>query len=291
MKFVELNKDEKKNWDELVELNHGSLFSLSTFLDSTAENWCVLINDKGTGGMVCAFTKRLGVEILYTPFFIRYSEWVGEKPDFELVKSVLRKRFKVADFNFKSHIFGGKNRVHQELNPTEMHLSDLAKRSLKKANTFQVFQEFIPEKLLACIQTELGKKVPTLNQKTLPLLEKAAQNFQDSRQIQFNLYEDEEWKGGAWFIENERKLYYIKGACEKSVKEKGGMYLLIFQAVLLAQEKGKILDFGGSNVATVREFNIKFGAKDKSYSHVIWNNAPFWWKFFQRLNKILKKNE
>ena len=287
--FQELNKGEKKEWDQLVEKNEGSLFSLSTFLEATAENWCVLYNENKTGGMVCAFTKRLGIEILYTPFFIRYAEWIGEKPDFQVVKKLLKDRFKVATFHFKSFAFGGIERVHQELNPSELRLSDLAKRSLKKANTYQVFREFLPEKLMKCIQQELSKKVATLNPKTLPLLEKVAVSFPDSEQIQFNIYEGEDWKGAAWFIENDRKVYYIKGACEKDVKSNGGMYMLIFQGILYAQEKNKIFDFGGSNVATVREFNIKFGSKDKKYAHVTWNEAPAWWTFLQKMKKLVKK--
>jgi hypothetical protein len=62
---------DKQQWDELVKASAGSVFSQSAYLDATADHWGVLWNDDRSGGIACPFAVKLGVKILYAPFFHR----------------------------------------------------------------------------------------------------------------------------------------------------------------------------------------------------------------------------
>jgi hypothetical protein len=283
MKFIERNQLDVSKWDRLVKTHSKNVFNLSNYLDITAENWCVLITNDFSAGIAIPYTARLGIRTAYTPYFTRYVEWLGESCDSKQLLSFLKGRFKVGSIQIKSLHFGGAQKKHQYLLEEQLNLTENTKRQLKKAQQFPIFKEVQLERLMNLVSQELTKKVPTLNSKTLPILLRVAQQFENNGLHQFNIYDGKELAGAAWFIENEHKVLYLKGACSEHVKKQGGMYRLLFEGISYTFSKGKIFDFGGSNVQGVREFNLKFGAKDALYGLQTWNNAPWWWNLIKAL--------
>ena len=68
MKLIYRNEIDLEKWDALVRSkSDAAVFSLSSYLDAVAENWCVYVDEKYTKGIAVPFTKRLGVKICYTP--------------------------------------------------------------------------------------------------------------------------------------------------------------------------------------------------------------------------------
>ncbi|MNY52863.1 hypothetical protein D3C86_1885730 [compost metagenome] len=84
-------------------------------------------------------------------------------------------------------------------------------------------------------------------------------------------------------METDSTVLYLKGTTTEEAKKSGGMYKLIFTAIEYAHAGQKTLDFGGSNVESVRRFNLNFGAEDVVYSQLSWNNAPLWWKLVKKI--------
>ncbi len=290
MHFVKADSKEiKEQWDRLVLQHNASVFSESRYLNATSENWAILYSDDLRSGMACPYVLKGGVSILVTPFFNRFMEWVGNPvPEEELVKA-LKNEFKVADLQV-GRGFSLDQRIYQRLEPGALKLNQQAKRSINKAKEFSVEQKVMIPEMMQLLQTELAHKIHGISTVTLPILEKLVLRYEDSRLGQFNLYRENEWLGGIWILETDSTVLYLKGTTSEEAKKLGGMYKLMLTAIEYADSKGKIFDFGGSNVESVRRFNLNFGAQDVVYSQLSWNNAPFWWRLVKMMrDKWTKK--
>jgi hypothetical protein len=290
MQFVTLNSgEERKRWDELVTANGASVFSESAYLDATAENWLVLVTAEFKSGMACPYVVKGGVKILVTPFFNRFMEWIGNPiPEEEILKA-LKSEFQVADLQVGKG-FSLNQRIYQNLAPGNLKLNQQAKRSLNKSTQYFVKKEGNIPLMLNLLRSELLNRIHGINEQTLPILEKLVTAYKDKRLQQYNLYKEDEWLGGVWTLESDSTVLYLKGTTTEEAKKSGGMYKLMLTAIEDAASKGKVFDFGGSNVESVRRFNLNFGAQDVVYSQLSWNNAPLWWKMLKTIrDKWIKK--
>lgn len=286
MQLIDSEKLDKNAWDQLVKQHKGSVFSLSAYLDATADNWAVLFNEDQSGGMACPFATKAGVNVLYNPFFHRYTEWIGANmPEETTVHATLREHFRVAEVQWRNTHLKGGDRVHQTVTSGELKYSQQAKRMLKKAANFKVREEYQPEQLLTLLQTELSPRIAGIDVFSLARLKQLAEAFHKHGLRQYNLFLDEIWCGGIWVIEFGETTLYLKGTTTAEAKNSGGMYLLIHTAINDALVNEKTFDFGGSNAEGVRRFNKTFGASDCTYRQVQWNNAPLWWKTLKTLRQ------
>lgn len=290
MHFVKADSKEiKEQWDQLVFQNNASVFSESNYLDATSENWVILYSSDLKSGMACPYVVKGGISVLVTPFFNRFMEWVGEPVSEEELVKVLKSEFKVADLQVGKG-FSGNQRIYQRLESGMLKLNQQAKRSINKAKEFSVKQEVLVPVMMHLLQTELANRIHGISTITLPILEKLVLGYEYSRLGQFNLYRENEWLGGIWILETDSTVLYLKGTTTEEAKKLGGMYKLMLTAIEYADSKGKIFDFGGSNVESVRRFNLNFGAEDVVYSQLSWNNAPFWWRTLKMIrDKWTKK--
>lgn len=290
MQFVKADSTEtKQQWDELV-LRHGAaVFSESIYLDATSEHWAILYTNDFRAGIVCPYAVKGGVKVLVTPFFNRYAEWIGEPvPEEEIIRA-LKNEFPVADLQVGNG-FSQNRRVYQRLETGKLKLNQQAKRSLNKAADYTVTNEVNIPQLMDLLKGELANRIHGINDTTLQVLEKLVSTYQDTRLRQFNLYRGNQWLGGMWILENGSTVLYLKGTTTEEAKKSGGMYRLMLTAIEYAHSQQKTFDFGGSNVESVRRFNLNFGAEDVVYSQLSWNNAPLWWKFLKKIrDKWTKK--
>ncbi len=283
MQLISADAINKTEWDELVRTSGGTVFSLSTYLDAIADNWAVLFTDDRSGGIACPFAVKGGVKILYAPFFHRYTEWIGaNRPSDEALLKKMQELFPVADINCRE-MAGGTEKVHQELTQSHYNPNQQAKRMLKKAQAFQITEEWLPGKLMQLLETELAPRVAGIDTHSLSRLQRLVTDFEHKGMVQLNLWHEDQWQGGLWLIGFEDRLLYLKGTVTAEAKDSGGMYRLMEHAIQKALSENKVFDFGGSNAAGVRRFNLNWGAADRSYQHLRWNNAPLWWKTVKSL--------
>lgn len=290
MQFVSVNsEEEKRRWDELVSSKGASVFSESIYLDATAENWSILYTDDFKSGIACPYVVKGGVRILVTPFFNRFMEWIGDPVPEEEILKALKSEFQVADLQVGKG-FGLNQRIYQNLAPGKLKLNQQAKRSLTKSAEYTVKKEENIPLMMELLRNELLNRIHGINEQTLPILEKLVTSYKNKRLGQFNLYKENEWLGGVWTLETNSTVLYLKGTTTEEAKKSGGMYKLMLTAIEDAGSKGKVFDFGGSNVESVRRFNLNFGAEDVVYSQLSWNNAPFWWRIVKTIrDKWIKK--
>jgi hypothetical protein len=292
VKIIERSHIDIERWNQLVDTTKdASVFSMSWYLDATAENWCVLVDDNYTKGIALPYSIRLGVKKLYTPIFVRYIEWLGVAMDTQTINSLIKKKFANIDVSIKQPLLGDNYTpfTYQEISPSiDRKLGSQAKRSLKKAasKNLEVTKSTNHGGIESIVARELVGKysgIDAVSIKTLSKLFEAAKTEQKS-----SVYEIKE-HGGVVCITNKSSTLYLKGTVSQSCKDAGGMYACLDRAINETISDTKIFDFGGSRIEGVKRFNHNLGGKDVTYFGYTFDNAPIWFKLARRINSKWSK--
>lgn len=283
---------EQQEWDFLVEKHGATVFSQSIYLNALEGSWYILYNEKRTGGMVCPFIVKLGQKILMNPTYHQYSEWVGEGSLDNMVIDFLKTQFKISLLCHKSeNQLLGLEKVewkYQLITNNNFSINTLAKRMLKKSENYLISFNSDVSFVFSRIETDLVGRVQGMNSSNVHVLKQLASNFENRGLISIIAENQKEKVGGIWLLENTNSILYLKGSVEEKAKKDGVMYRLIHEGILLAMDKGKTFDFGGSNVENVRRFNHNLGGTDLKYQQLNWNFAPWWWNLIRKTKHLFK---
>ena len=281
MRFIQREHIDCAKWDALVKSDSSaSVFSLSSYLDAVAENWCVFTDDHYSKGIALPFTYRLGVKTCYTAVFLRYVEWIGEQTvQFDQLISWLQAEFPGGQICIKQDVLGYSSEefVFQRIPVlTERSINSQAKRMLVKSEKagFSIEEATAIDGIQAIIAEELPQKIATINDSSLSVLQQLTANLQSEKLLKIRaVKKDNQLVGGLYLAEfNETVLYF---AMNEAIKQ--------------AQAAGKSFDFGGSRVEGVRRFNVNLGGHDQVYFSYEWNNAPFWFKLLKKARQAWKR--
>lgn len=291
MKLLDQKNIDRKRWDNLVLLSDdATIYNQSIFLDELAENWMLLVNDEYTIGLPIPFAIRLGVKGIYTPNFIRTIDWVGLNSENQQqiileAESILKEKFKSAHLKMVETHFEGMSSdlMFQEVQDV-LSMNSQAKRSIKKfIKSNLVIQNVQIQQVLTVVSEELTEKVKDLNENDINRFESLLTTYPAEKLWVIGVLENNEVVGGLVFIKWKNTFHYVKGGARKSAKDLGAMYAMMELAIKYAFDQNLKVDFGGSNVAGVRQFNAAFGGKDVNYSEWKWDNSPFWFKLLKKL--------
>ena len=86
--------------------------------------------------------------------------------------------------------------------------------------------------------------------------------------------ENNEHLAGAFFMEINNRIIYLKGFSSEEGKKNGAMHFLFDAFIKSQSNQNKVFDFGGSSVVSVARFYKNFGAADCLYLHVHSNRLP-----------------
>lgn len=283
-------------WNKLVEESEGAFFSYAWYLDSVAENWCVLIADDYSKGVALPFTVRMKQEILYVPIFVSYLEWLGEEIDFSAIARMIKDRFRIIETAFKQPVLGSNSEKYicqfVEVGSTPK-VGSQAKRMFKKANKaeYEITINDSFEDVFEIVKEQLNGKFTGLNDTTLIWLrELFATSRSEGTLSCFQLHKNEKLEAGIICMEDKNQLLYVKGASKEEGRKNGAMYQLIQAAIDQAKSSNKTFDFGGSRVEGVRRFNHNLGGEDREYYAYFNDNGPFWFRSLRLIkNRWFKK--
>ena len=286
MKLIEQEHIDRIKWDALVaNTDDASCFSYSWYLDAVAENWCALVDESYTRGVALPYTKRVGIEQLYSPIFGRHIDVIGAITNKEL--SCLEDRFKIMEFACSDHLFGtAEARVHQVIDDfNNRKLGSQAKRSLKKAhqNHLKIVESANYREVLFVIEKELKNKFKGITDTSLNALEQLFLGASNAGGIRVFSVENQSVLGGIVCFEFNNKLLYVKGAVDAESRSNGAMYLALNAAIEFAKTNNLVFDFGGSNLDGVKNFNYNLGGKDQHYTMCTLNNSPSWFKWIKNI--------
>ncbi|TNE53560.1 MAG: hypothetical protein EP338_11090 [Bacteroidetes bacterium] len=291
MKFIQSYELNRERWDGLVNV-HGHLRQSSWFMDICAKKWCALVNEDYSKGLALAYNEVLGKKILYPAIYTRSNEPMGfDIGDLEALLDLLRKEFHIASFQTEvtlESLGTGVERGAKNFQVTDqIDLNQQAKRSLKKAEKNGIEVKKVAWKQgFHLIGEELGSKVTELNEENLERMQLLLSEL-EQREILMcqGIFQEAELRGVMYYIEYKNKRLYLKGACQKAVRDVGGMYLAMERAIGESLENGRYFDFGGSNLDGISRFFKSFGATDRNYHVYEWNRAPKWFNLLRDFNK------
>lgn len=297
MKFIQRKDIDLIKWDALVRSDsENSVFSLSSYLDTVSENWCVLTDEKYSNGIALPFSNKLGIKTCYTPIFVRLLDWCGErKIEDQTLISLLKKEFVAGQLSSSMLLADEKKEdyIYQTIEKNQIvELNSQAKRMLAKFKKSAMACEFITstDEVFRHIYSELPQKVSSLNDQSLGSLEKLVAVLQAENSLKVLVVKEKEIVvGGIFLVEFNGSLLYLKGAFTAESKKEGAMYAIMEKAITYSGKKGLNFDFGGSRVEGVRRFNVNLGGKDCVYYSYNWDNAPFWFKWLKKAKQAWKR--
>ncbi len=281
-------------WDNLVKSNVShTVYNLSSYLDSVSENWCILTNKNHTGGIALPYKIKLGIKFCYTPFFVSFLEWMGTEPsNWNECLELIHREFKSFHLFVKQGFNTEKINIYQTIPADKIpQINSQAIRMLKKFEQSGMSISFTksPEQIIDIIQTELPRKVRSLNTNSLKRLAHLVDQFNQLELAHFvTVKNNEKVVGGLILIQFNETILYLKGAFYPEAKKKGAMYASMQYSIDFAQANNLNFDFGGSQVEGVRRFNLNLGGTDLYYNTLTWDNSPVWFRLAKKINTFIR---
>lgn len=289
MRFLKSNELNKKKWDELSQ--KSTYYSKSYFLDAVAKNWGAYVDENYSKGFALVYNEFLGIKIIYPVFLGRGIEFINLS-EVEINESLIqvKKEFKTTELNSEIELEGFGNTIKRkyQIYSKNHPYNTQCKRMLKKVKQLNFsIQNVSHELLFPIIYDELKEKVKELSPENYTRLKNTIVNFfQAGKLISFGIFDEQNLlEGGLFFFEGEQKITYITGACKTLSRKNGGMYLAMDYAIQFALKKEKTIDFGGSNMESIRRFYLSLGGEDQFYFSYSWDKAPFWFKILRKIKK------
>lgn len=287
IQFIDRNLIDEKKWEQLVQKTGATVYNQLIYLDTLAENWMALIVNDYEAGIALPYTIRLGVKNLYTPNFIRAVDWMGEIPhNKEQIESDIKQRFHRANFNLNQELFSEtKQIVFQVIEDREsIVLGSQTKRGIKKfEKTGLEIKQCSINDALPLIVNELRSKVESLRDIDFTRFEKLLLNYNQSSLTCYGIESDKTIHAAIILIEWGKVVLHIKSGVDDYGKKNGLMHALMYAVIERTINNKRTFSFEGSFVASVKQFNIGFGAKNRVYYSWNWNHSPWWFKMLQKL--------
>ncbi len=296
MQLIERAELDVEKWEELRRKeSSATLFSSVTYLDATAENWCVLVDPDFSFGIALPYTLRLGVKTLYVPLFCRQLEVLFPERWSSDAYTLLLQHFPTVSAVLNRKIPGvpTEEKKFQFITPgARQALNSQAKRMLKKfqkqSYEFRISRD--PEPVFQWIESELKHKVKEFDNLYINKLKELVNVLLQSELLEIvHICNEWEVQGGMFFMKDAKCVIYLKGAASEGARKHGAMYALMDQKISETLASGKLFDFGGSDVPGVRRFNLNLGAADAYCYRYSIDNGPLWFRVLKKLRTRWKR--
>ena len=295
-------------WDKCIaQSSNPSVFSLSWYLQATAENWGGIIDGDYEAVTPVCYTEKLGFKKAVQPVFTRSFDFFSTQYKLKLsgaYKAHLQNTFKKIDVAFPvipseiKSIGTTTKKVYQALD-LQANYSDIAKRysenarrMLKKYETkpFSIYESVDFRPLLDLFTTAKAKELgfgKTQLTRLNKLMDAAVKADMGNVLSVFN--SDRELVASGFFIHFQGTLLYLKGTATEEGKKSGAMYKIFDHIIEKNSGGSSVLDFGGSNVTSVATFYKKFGAYDVPYYLYQQGTEPLYIRAIKKLRKNVKR--
>jgi hypothetical protein len=295
------NQIDKQKWDlTITDSPNGLVYALSWYLDIVSPSWDALILGDYEIVMPLPAKSILGQRLLIQPIFAHQLGIFSKNtitPDLTIkfIEETI-KHFKFIDIKLnkdnptieKRPFYKRKTQI-LDLSKSYNEISEQFNRSLKSNLTKSKRTDFVfticndPDVLINAMRSMYERKnVDGVKKSDYQNLKRiieysirsgigkiyCALAYEQVYSAIFVLY----WKNRAYTFYGTTLLG----------REKRSMVALMDYYIKENAGKNLILDFCGSNIPGVAEWNIGFGAQDYNYSGVQMNRLPFWLKAFNK---------
>lgn len=280
-----------EKWESLVAQEEKYAFhSTLTFIDLFGGSFVFLIYEDYQGGMVLPVKSALGMQIVHTPFFYPFSSWMGVTPPFEEVHAFLTNSFR--ELNFLLDFPGSLDLPKKKFQVLDFQLGygSQTKRSLKKAEQCAMRLANNPDvdKCAVFVVDSLLKKDVKLTKQDGESLKELILQLDKSGHLEtLAVFDANTPVACLFFIRSDKDVYYLKGAADEKAMKNGALYFLMDQMIQRVKEAEDRLDFGGSNIESIRQFYLNLGGTDRFYYHLSESRLPFWYRILKSFRKTI----
>ena len=299
----ELHSDDidKAKWDAVVSSDpRHKVYAMSWFLDAITENnWRALVCDDYTTVMPFVVKKKYGISYCYMPIFVQQFSIYGLQEHTNEFIDALRKKYKYAQLclsnkrcvgnevvekKTKSNFTLSLNKDYTQLygNYTKKHQTSISKYS-HESFAYEQANNINP---LLDIFREEKKEIYSLQQMNQLLNNIVKIYTAGAKKGLSRLYqvkENERVIGGAFFLIDNRRIYYFFGTSKRhQAKANGTSFILLDRMIKEYAGSEYTLDFEGSDNPGVAHFFKGFGAFIEPYTMIKWNDLPFFIKWLKR---------
>ncbi|MBL4716039.1 MAG: GNAT family N-acetyltransferase [Bacteroidia bacterium] len=303
IQYLENQAIDKKKWDDCINnSSNARIYALSWYLDSLCPQWSALVVDDYEAVFAVIWNKKLGFYYLYQPFFCQQLG-LFSKDEFDdklitHIESSLPSKFKFIDIcvnaesKFDKSKFEIISRSNQILSLADTYeairsnYNSQTKKNLKNAHKSKL--KIIEEKEFAAIlnlyKDLLSRKVEEIQDHHYETLSTLLSNANEKKCLRsYAVYDKEsELVAGILVMFYQDRATILINPSSKKGKELNAYSLLIHHIIQQNCESNLVLDFEGSDIESIANFNKGFGADTEIYFRIKRNNLPSMVKWFKK---------
>jgi hypothetical protein len=281
-----------QKWDECILRSKSSqIFGCSFYLDACCPDWSALILNDYEAVFPISIKEKYFIKHITQPYFVRHFGIYTNDLSLDVTPWIhaLTKLARYFNFNVFNNTtdfsieFKSDEKKYQSLNlnhnyeTLKKNYSDSHLRKIKKISPIETsfveisdysiyikeFKTTVAEKKLNYSESHFTTLLQLMN--VLP---------KHCNVISRGLMLNGELVAGAYFVQYNNRILYLKGFRKFNTENDGGMFLLFDSIIKENSNLPSTLDFGGSNNSNVRQFFKGFGAEDSVYLHLKKNELP-----------------
>lgn len=285
-------------WDHCIATApNGLIYGYSWWLDLMARQWDALVYNDYEAVMPLTWHKKLGIAYLYQPFLTAQLGIFGQDINAALVNSFLQaipsrfrywdiylnhqNMFTVQDFELyqRKNFVLGLDRSYEDL---YMGYRDNIRRNVRKAEQLgcKPVLDFDVEQMivLAVEQMRVYSKESADNTSRFRRLYHYLHNRQQA--ITYGILSPrDELIASCVFVFSHNRAYYLLVGNHPDGRTIGASHMLIDAFIKDHAQKKMVLDFEGSDIASLAFFYSSFGAVEENYAALRENRLPFFLKW------------
>lgn len=292
IRYILYRDIDKVKWDACINAAaNGLIYGYSFYLDTMAKHWDALVLNDYEAVMPLTWNKKYGICYLYQPPFSASLGIFGNNISASTVNNFLQavpKKFRLWDIylNHGNYFQLADFNLYQRMNyilPLNAGYENIyagykknIQRNIKKCVQLQctIKKEVSIDDIIA-LSNEQSKVFSTLGSDEFGRAKKIFQLLSDTKKaITYGVYNNNTLLASAAFFFSHGRAYYILVGNHPDGKTIGASHALIDAFIKDHAGQDLILDFEGSDVASLAFFYSSFGAAEEKYTGIKLNRLP-----------------
>jgi len=293
---------DKAQWDALLAQCADRLWYMQSWvLDLCCPNWEALVDLDERAIMPLLFRRKYGVDYLYQPYALQQQGVFAAVPGDATTRSFLDavpKRFRYWDIHVNAqmsvhasgdlHVSANENqqmRLDADLHSLRAGYSQGHRRNLRKCGERppEITERITGSEFVALFQRTTAARFSNVPEGGLQLLEHLLTEGRRRGQCSIlGVRGDHGPIAAACFMEWEGRSIVLKTANDEEGTACQAMFHILDHYIADHAGSGLLLDFAGSNTASVARFNQGFGAQSTVYLRLKRNRLPLPLRWFKR---------
>lgn len=300
--FIPYQHIDKHKWDACITTAaNGLVYAYSWYLDAMCNRWHALVLNDYEAVMPLTGRKKMGIHYLYQPYFCAsLGVFAPIQPDEATVLTFLQnipRKYQYWDIclnygnDFRLQAYKPVRRRNFILS-LEHNYDDLyatyrknLKRNIQKAQQAGLFPTYEVDtaEVVSLAKPQL-QRIAAIKDKYFQGFLRAAAEAKHRNMLKTIGIRDAHGNllSSAVFLYSHRRWYYLLPGNHPNGKTLGASHYLLDRFIALHAGTPTLLDFEGSDVASLAFFYSSFGAREEYYPAIRLNKLPWWLRWLKR---------